>query len=175
MYIELKRAAVLQCVEVAETDNNLSPGSPLLAHLALLSLLLLLQELLLLLGVHLAESAVALLLLELLGLHAALLGLLLVVDLAQLAGFVVAGGADLAEGFGAEVRGADKVVGHAQEGGEERGRGWLGVETHGEVDALAGNQVVESGSVVSSVLLRECSSEGKDVRRTSWGHQWAGQ
>jgi hypothetical protein len=130
----------------------LSPSSPLLRHLALLSLLLLLQKLLLLLGVHLAEAAVALLLLELLGLHAAFLGLLLVVDLAQLAGLVVAGGADFAQGFGAEVRGADEVVGHAQEGGEERGRGGLGVEAHGEVDALAGDQVVESGEVVSGVF-----------------------
>jgi hypothetical protein len=123
----------------------LSPCSPLLGHLALLGLLLLLQELFLLVGIHLAESAVALLLLELLGLHAALLGLLLVVNLAQLLGFVVASGADLAQGFRAEVRGADEVVGHAEEGGEEGSRGWLGVEAHGEVDALAGDQVVESG------------------------------
>lgn len=135
-------------------ERDLSSGSPLLGHLALLGLLLLLQELALLLGVHFAESAVALFLLELLGLHAALLSLLLVVELAQLAGFVLAGGADLTQGFRAEVRGADEVVRHAEEGGEERGRGWLGVETHGEVDALAGDQVVESGRVVSNVLLK---------------------
>lgn len=151
-YVHQITSATLQCTESAEGD--LSPGSPLLRHLALLGLLLLLQELLLLLGVHLAESAVALLLLELLGLHAALLGLLLVVELAQLAGFVVTGGADLAEGFGAEVSGADEVVWHAKEGSEERGRGWLGVETHGEVDTLAGDQVVESGRYVSNVLPR---------------------
>lgn len=99
----------------------LTPSGALLGHLPLLGLLLLLQELLLLVGVHLAESAVALLLLELLGLHAALLGLLFVVELAQLAGLVFAGGADLAQGFGAEVRGVDEVVGHAQESGEEGG------------------------------------------------------
>ena len=152
MYIELKRAAVLQCVEVAETDNNLSPGSPLLAHLALLSLLLLLQELLLLLGVHLAESAVALLLLELLGLHTTLLSLLLVVQLAELAGLVLASDADLAQSFGAEVSRADEVVGHAEESSEKGGRSWLGVEAHGEVDTLAGDQVVESGALRLALL-----------------------
>jgi len=125
--------------------NQLTPSGALLGHLPLLGLLLLLQELLLLIGVHLAESAVALLLLELLGLDAALIGLLLVVELAQLAGLVFTGGADLAQGFGAEVGGADEVVGHAQESGEEGGRGWLGVEAHGEVDTLTGDQVVESG------------------------------
>lgn len=133
---------------------RLSPGSALLGHLPLLSVLLLLQELLLLLGVHFAESAVALFLLELLGLHTALLGFLLVVELAQLARLVFTSGADLAQSFGAEVGGADEVVGHAQESGEEGGRGGLGVEAHREVDALAGDEVVESVRSLLVVILK---------------------
>ena len=143
-----------KCVQTNATSvtYHLSPGSALLGHLALLSLLLLLQELALLVGAHLAEFAVALLLLELLGLHTALLRRLFVVKLAQLASLVFTGDADLAQGFGAEVGGADEVVGHAEESGEEGGRGWLGVEAHGKVHALTGNEVVKSGSLMLAMF-----------------------
>lgn len=156
----------------AET-NQLTPLRPLLRHLPVLLLLLLLQELALLLGAHLAQPAVALLLLELLGRDAALLGLLLVVQLAQLARLLLARRAHLAQRFGPEVRGADEVVGQAQEGREQRGRGGLGVQAHGEVDAFAGDEVVESvggGSVKGSGVF----GAWWDVC-TSWAHRWAGR
>lgn len=124
--------------------RTLSPLRPPLAHLPGLSILLLLQELPLLLRVHLAELAVALLLLELLGLHAALLGLLLVVEFAQLADLVLTRRAYLAQRFRAEVRAADEVVGQAEEGREQGGGGGFRVEAHRKVDALPGDEVVES-------------------------------
>ena len=79
----------------------------------------------------------------------ALLGLLLVVELADLGNLLLARGLDATHGFGAEVGLGGEEVGEAQEVGEERDgggvRGTGGLELEGELDALGLDGVVESG------------------------------
>mgnify|MGYP003624085238 CR=1 FL=1 len=120
-------------------------GTPL--HLLLaVPLALLLQELALLVGAQTTELRVTLLLLQLVCRELALLGLLVLVDFADLGDLLVARLLDAAEGFGAEVRGGGEVVGEADEVVEEgEGGGVVGLELEREVDALLGLGVVEAG------------------------------
>lgn len=87
---------------------------PLLLLLAV-AVALLLEVLALLVGAHAAEQGVAFLALELVAREPALLGLLFVVDLADLGDLVVARRLDAAHGLWAEVRGRDQHVREAQE------------------------------------------------------------
>ena len=106
---------------------------------------LLVQKLALLIRTKASEFSIALLLLQLIGGEFTLLCFFFVVSLADLGDLFVARLADAAQGFGAEVRGGDEVVGETQEVLEEgEGVGVVRGEFQGEVDALAGLGVVES-------------------------------
>jgi hypothetical protein len=78
-------------------------------------LALLLQILALLVGTQPAELRIPLFALELVSRELALLGLFLLVDLADLGNLLFARLLDAAQGFGAEVCGRREVVGQAQE------------------------------------------------------------
>lgn len=114
-----------------------------LAHIAILFPL---EKLSLLIRGHALELALAVLLLLLVGGTLALLGLLGVLDLLEFLVLVVAGGADAAHDFGAEMAGRDERVGEAEEAGQEGqiGRvGWV-VEAEGQLEALLWEKVVEA-------------------------------
>jgi hypothetical protein len=136
-----------------QISKSLTLDSRLLRPLLRIPLALLIQILPLLVCRHAAELGVALLLLELVGSQLALFGLLVVVELADLGDLLLAGGLDAAQGFGAEVRFRDEEVGEADEVLEKRESGVVGgtggLELHGEVDALAGDGVVESGVLLA--------------------------
>jgi len=118
---------------------------------------LLLQKLLLLLTIQPLELRIPLDLLLLLQLQASLLRLLIRVNLLDLLSLFIPRRTNTAQHFGAEVGGAGKRVGKAQEGGEEGDgfapgpRGGGRGELEGEGDALFGGEFVEARRVVSGV------------------------
>jgi hypothetical protein len=132
---------------------------------------LLIQELALLVRTQSSELRITLFALELVRGRLALLCLFLLVYLADLGDLLLARLLDAAEGFGAEVRGRGEVVGEAQEVLEERERrGVVGLELHGEIDALLGLGLVEAGQVSwRSVGLEEVCG------LTSLAGRWAGR
>jgi hypothetical protein len=106
---------------------------------------LLIQELALLVCAQSSELRVTLFPLELVCSRLALLCLLLLIHLANLGDLLFARLLDAAESFGTEMRGGSEVIGKAQEVLEERERrGVVGLELHGEVDALLGLGLVEA-------------------------------
>ncbi|KAJ6128464.1 hypothetical protein N7471_009681 [Penicillium samsonianum] len=136
-------------------DTHLTlPGALLrLASLSLLSLTV--KELALLVGAQSTQDALTLILLDLLGGNAALLGLLFLVDTAQLLDLLFADVTDLAHDFATEVGGGDQFVGQAQELVEQRESGGIagrgGGEVSRELDTLLGDSLVDPGNTHLSV------------------------
>lgn len=119
-------------------------GTPLHLLPAVL-LALLLEVLALLVCAQASQLGIALFALELVGGDLPLLGLLFLVNFADLGDLLVTCLLDPTERFGAEVGGGGEVVWQAQEVVEERhGGGVVRGELQGEVDALLGLGVVET-------------------------------
>jgi hypothetical protein len=158
-YARTQHLLAILCLDC--TPLHLLPAVPLA---------LLLKVLALLLGAQASKLRIALLALELVGCDLALLGLLLLVDFADLGNLLVARLLDAAQGLGAEVRGRGEVVWEAQEILEEwQGGGVVGGELHGEVDALLGLGVVEAGVCQLGVRMENWWG------LTSWVGRWAGR
>jgi len=125
----------------------------LLQQAPLLPLLLPLEVLALLLGTHIAQGALALLLLHFLELELALLGLLLLVGSAQPPDLFFASVAKLPHHLRSEVGRRDEHVGETEEQAEERHRGGVagggGGDLNGQVDALLGSRLLDPGNDVS--------------------------
>jgi hypothetical protein len=119
--------------------------SALLHTLLALLLTLLVKELALLICAQAAKFSVTLLLLQLVGGQLALLGLLVLIETADLGDLLLARLPDASQGLGAEVGRGHEEVGQAQELRED-GEGRLvgGLELQGQVDALAGLCVIET-------------------------------
>lgn len=115
---------------------------------------LLLQKPILLRGAQPLQLRLPLRLLLLVALQLPLLRLLLLVRTPQLPALVLACRSDFAADFGPEVRMRHEAVRKAQEVGEERRAGAVGVlgdgggEAEGECDAFVGDCLVESGDML---------------------------
>jgi hypothetical protein len=102
------------------------------------------------LGIQSLEFSVALSLLRLLTLRGALFGLLLFLNLLDLLDSCIARCLDLAENFGAETACLDKHIGDPQELLEDGEEGFVvvvGWEAILEIDALAGNGLVDAAAL----------------------------
>lgn len=120
-------------------------STPLHALLSI-PLPLLLQKLPLLLGAQSSELSVALLSLELVSREFALFCLLLIVCPADLGNLFLARLADAAQGFWAEVRSGNELVGEAEEVGKDGKRSVVVVgQLEREVDTLARLCLIEAG------------------------------
>lgn len=107
-------------------SNRLAPAGLLLLGTALVLLGLALQELALLIGGHAAKDTLTLLLLDLLSGNFALLGLLFLLDAAQLLDLLLADITELAHHLATEVGGGNELIGETQElveEGQSRGVG----------------------------------------------------
>jgi hypothetical protein len=109
-------------------------------------LTLLLEVLALFVCAQASQLSITLFALELVCCEFPLLGLLFLVNLADLANLLLARLLDATERFGAEVRGGSEVVWETQEVVEQgKGGGVVRGELEGEVDALLGLGLVETG------------------------------
>lgn len=123
-----------------------------LLGLALVLLALTVQELTLLLGIHAAEETLAVLLLDLLRSQLALLGLLFLLDAAELLDLLLAGIAHLAHNLATPVSHLHESVGKAQVLVEERqGRGVVGADVDGQLKALLRGGLIDPRGTVSLV------------------------
>lgn len=125
-------------------SNRLAPAGLLLLGTALVLLGLALQELALLIGGHAAQDTLTLLLLDLFGGNFALLGLLLLLDAAQLLDLLLADVAELAHHLAAEVGGGNELIGETQELVEEgQSRGVGRGKVDGKLDTLLGDGLID--------------------------------